>query len=69
MSAPPGMLQLREIWVNTPHGEGRALVLIDYGMDHNTCWVVALNDGRIMHYDSSQMTIVRNEMYGVGKIP
>lgn len=57
-----------EIWVNTPHGEGRALFLIDYGMEHNSIFLVGLNDGRVKHYDSNDITMVRNEMYGVGKI-
>lgn len=49
------------IWVNTPHGLGQALFLIDYGIHQNTIWVVSLkNDGKINHYDSTQISVERN---------
>lgn len=42
------LLQLNPpIWVQAKlHGEGRAIVLIDYGLDHSPMFVVHLNDGR-----------------------
>lgn len=42
------MIQLDPpIWVQAKkHGEGRAVVLIDYGLDHCTMFLVHLNDGR-----------------------
>ena len=49
------------IWVDTPHGEGIAILVIDYGVNHNTVWVVAnKEDGRIRHYDSNQISISKN---------
>lgn len=42
------LLQLEPpIWVQAKeHGEGRAIVLIDYGLDHSPVFIVHLNDGR-----------------------
>lgn len=42
------MLQLNPpVWVQArDHGEGRAIVLIDYGLDHSPIFLVQLNDGR-----------------------
>lgn len=53
------------IWVYTPHGEGLAILLIDYGMDHNTCWVVALKEtNQIKHYDATDLFYAENPAYG-----
>lgn len=54
--------EIRQIlWVNTPHGSGQALFIIDYGPHNNTMWVVAnRTDGRIRHYDSNQITLELN---------
>lgn len=49
------------LWVDTPHGEGLVILVIDYGVNHNTVWVVANKvDGRIRHYDSNQITLSKN---------
>ena len=49
------------MWVNTPHGKGILLFLMDYGPQQNTIWVVALKeDGKIKHYDSNQIHIEIN---------
>ena len=42
------LLQLEPpVWVQAKdHGEGRAIVLIDYGLDHSPIFLVQLNDGR-----------------------
>jgi hypothetical protein len=49
------------IFVNTPHGVGQVMFLIDYGIHHNTVWVIALkSDGSIKHYDSNQIKMERN---------
>jgi hypothetical protein len=49
------------IWVETPHGEGVAILLIDYGIHQNTIWVVAnKNDGRVRHYDSNDIKFSAN---------
>jgi len=59
------MLQLNpEIWVETPLGVGLAVIVIDYGLGHNTCWVVALkNDGQIKHFDSNDIKVLKNHTY------
>lgn len=50
----------------TPHGEGLAILLIDYGINQNTIWVVANKlDGRIRHYDSNQITLSKNHTIDV----
>jgi hypothetical protein len=49
------------IWVDTPHGEGVAILIIDYGIHQNTIWVVAnKDDGRVRHYDSNDIKITTN---------
>lgn len=60
------ILQLNpEIWVETPLGQGLALMVIDYGLGHNTCWVVSLKeDGQIKHFDSNDVKVLKNYTYG-----
>lgn len=54
------------IWVTTPLGEGDALLIIDYGVHYNTVWVVHLfEDGRVLHFDSSDIRAMGNPMYGI----
>lgn len=49
------------LWANTPHGVGQVLFVIDYGIHVNSIWVITLKeDGRIMHYDTNQISIERN---------
>jgi hypothetical protein len=49
------------LWVTTPHGDGLAIFIIDYGMHENTIWVVAAeSDGSIRHYNSNQINFHRN---------
>jgi hypothetical protein len=49
------------MWVDTPHGIGQALFLIDYGPQNNIIFVVALeNDGSIKHYDTNQIFLSTN---------
>jgi hypothetical protein len=46
------------ILVQTIHGEGLSLFLIDYGPNLNTIWVIAnCNDGKIRHYDSNDIVL------------
>ena len=33
--------------VHTPHGEGQAILIIDYGIDANSVWMVRLSGGHI----------------------
>lgn len=32
--------------MDTPKGRGQALAVIDYGLEHNLLWVVAIDDSR-----------------------
>jgi hypothetical protein len=49
------------MWVTTPHGDGLALFLIDYGIHENTIWVVSLEeDGAVKHYNSEQIKLCKN---------
>ena len=49
------------LWVETPHGEGQAIFLIDYGVHENTIYIVALKETRkIKHYTSEQIKICVN---------
>ena len=61
------MLQLNPpIWVQTPIGEGHALLVIDYGPSINTVWVVHhFAGGKVSHVDSSEVRVMGNEMYGI----
>lgn len=50
--------------VHTPHGYGDAILLIDYGIDVNTVWLVRLEGGIVKHYLSDDIRIYGNPMYG-----
>lgn len=54
------------ILVETPLGLGQAMLIIDYGMHQNTCWVVALQeDGVIKHFDCNDVILSTNYTYGM----
>lgn len=56
------------IFVMTPLGPGMTLFLIDYGININSCWVVALRDTNyIKHFDSNDIRIIENLTYGFKK--
>ena len=61
------MIQLNPpIHVLTPLGEGDTLMVIDYGCHLNTVWVVWLFDeGKVTHFDSSDIRVMGNLMYGI----
>ena len=52
--------------VHTPHGYGDALLLIDYGIDVNTVWLVRLKGGSVKHYLSDDIRVYGNPMMGKG---
>lgn len=60
------MLQLHPpIPVETEHGPGVALLVIDYGTEHNSAFVVALQKTReLKHYQSSQLRLAQNFTFG-----
>lgn len=54
------------MWVDTPHGIGQALFLIDYGPQNNIIFVVGLEkDGTIKHYDSNQVFLSTNHTLNI----
>jgi hypothetical protein len=64
------IIQLKpEICVTTPLGVGLAVMVIDYGLNHNTCWVVALqSDGQIKHFDSNDIKLCYNHTYKINLV-
>lgn len=54
------------IAVRTPHGDGDAILFIDYGLNVNSVWVVRLYGGEVKHYYSDQIHIYGNPMDGRG---
>jgi hypothetical protein len=61
------MLQLNPtIDVKTPLGDGEALIVIDYGINVNTVWLVRLKGGIIKHFYSDDVLIYDNPMNGSG---
>lgn len=51
--------------VHTEHGDGTAILIIDYGLDVNTIWVVRLSKtGKVLHYYSEDIRIYGNPMGG-----
>ena len=61
------MLQLDPpIWVQAKqHGEGRAVALIDYGIDHSTMFLVQLNDGRFRIFNIEDCVGCENFTLGI----
>jgi hypothetical protein len=53
--------------VQTPHGDGEALLLIDYGLNVNTVWLVRLHGGCVKHYWSEDLRLHGNAMNGRGE--
>lgn len=49
-------------------GKGWAVLVLDYGLNLNTIWVVRLSDGCIKHFDSNDIYITENPMLGQEKI-
>jgi hypothetical protein len=61
------MLQLNPtIDVATPLGDGEAIMVIDYGVNVNTVWVVRLKGGIVKHFYSDDIRVYDNPMNGNG---
>ena len=44
-----------------PKGEGLALFMIDYGIEHNLCWVIAINEtSEIWTYQNPDVRAAKN---------
>lgn len=62
------MLEFRQkLPVITELGEGWAIYVQSSGIFANDIWCVALDDGRILHFLTSQLTVVPNGTLGVHK--
>lgn len=61
--------EVRQVmWVQTVHGLGQVLFIMDYGPHENTVWVVAnKEDGRVRHYNSNQIILDRNYTFDMNK--
>lgn len=55
------------IWVQTPLGEGRAILLIDYGIDHNPIFLVQLNNGQFKCIDTNDCRGCENLTLGINR--
>jgi hypothetical protein len=53
--------------VITPIGEGMAIYVTYSGTFSNDIWTVALNDQRIKHFRTDQLTIERNLTFNLGE--
>lgn len=63
------MLQLNpsiEVLTNSKLADGNAIMIIDYGPDVNTVWVVRHKGGIIKHYYSDDIRVYGNPMDGQG---
>jgi hypothetical protein len=49
------------IFMETPKGVGLAWFLIDYGVEHNLCWVVAIEaTGQIWTFQNPEVRATKN---------
>lgn len=55
------------IWVQTPLGSGRALTLIDYGLDHNPVFFVQLDGGKFKSIDANDCRAFENITFGIAR--
>lgn len=53
------------IWVQTPLGPGRALLIFDYGIDHNPIFFVQLDDGKFKSVDCNDCRSFENKTFGI----
>lgn len=61
------ILQLNPtIDVATPLGDGEAILVIDYGVNTNSVWVVRMKGGIVKHFYSDDIRIYGNPMNGEG---
>lgn len=53
------------LWVQTPLGEGRARLFIDYGDDHEPILWVQLNDGKLKCVECRECVGCENLTFGI----
>lgn len=62
------MLEFRNpLPVVTPLGEGYAVYVTSSGPLDNDIWLVVLDDGRLLHFATNQLTYVGNATLGIQK--
>jgi hypothetical protein len=60
------LLELKhQLWMSTPHGVARAIIMIDRGDDGDTQWVCIHKDGCILTYSNWQVKVARNITMGI----
>ena len=52
--------------VHTPHGYGDAIMIVDYGLNTNSVWIVRIKGGKVLHYYSDDIRLYDNPMNGQG---
>ena len=52
--------------VATSLGDGTAIMIIDYGIDVNSVWMVRFPGGEVKHIISDDIRVYGNPMYGAG---
>lgn len=50
----------QNLWVNTPHGLGMVFAIESFNFDNSIWTVFIAENGRIRHYNSSQLTVDRD---------
>jgi hypothetical protein len=60
------MLQLSPpIPLSTPKGNGLAWIVIDYGVEHNLLWTVAIDEtGEIWTFENTEVRAIKNITMG-----
>lgn len=48
------------VWVQTPLGDGRAIMMIDYGHDYNPIFLVQLDNGKFKSIDTNDCRGMEN---------
>lgn len=55
------------LWLDTPKGRGRAILVIDYGPESDLYWTVVLDDGQIWTVENTEVRMVDNWTLGRGR--
>jgi predicted phage tail protein len=60
------MIELRNpILVKTELGDGMVIYVVNSGTYANDVWTVALNDGRVRHFRTDQITMEDNATWNI----
>ena len=53
------------LYVETPLGKGLAFMVTDYGWHANMLWTVALSNGEVRHFQSTQILIQPDHAWNI----